>query len=105
MIRRRFTSWKPNRGLAVLRLGVFCLLAGTVRAQEAPPIPTNASAVSLTLNRAIELALQNSSDIQVATLQASLADRSPMITRAQRLPNLYAGSAASYTPGILEPRG
>ena len=105
MIRRSFTSSKTNRRLSVLRLGVFCLLAVTVRAQEAPPIPTNTSAVSLTLKRAIELALQNSSDIQVAKLQASLADRSAMITRAQFLPNLYAGSGAGYTLGIPETPG
>ena len=66
---------------------------------EAPP------PVALTLKRAIELALQNSKDIQVAKLQATLADRSAMITKAQFLPNLYAGSGAGYTFGIPETPG
>jgi outer membrane protein len=61
--------------------------------------------VTLTLKRAIELALQNSKDIQVAKLQATLADRSAMITKSQFLPNLYAGSGAGYTYGIPETPG
>ena len=61
--------------------------------------------MALTLKRAIELALQNSKDIQVAKLQASLADRSAMITKSQFLPNLYAGSGAGYTYGIPETPG
>jgi outer membrane protein TolC len=105
MIRPSFTSSKANRSLSVLRLAAFCFVAVTVQAQEAPPIPTGTSAVSLTLKRAVELALQNSSDIQVAKLQASLADRSAMITRAQFMPNLYAGSGAGYTFGIPETPG
>jgi outer membrane protein TolC len=69
----------------------------TVSASNAP--------VALTLKRAIELALQNSKDIQVAKLQTSLADRSAMITKSQFLPNLYAGSGAGYTYGIPETPG
>jgi outer membrane protein TolC len=69
------------------------------RAQEAPP------SVSLTLKRTIELALENSKDIQVAKLQASLAERSGQFTRSQFLPNLYAGSGAGYTYGIPETPG
>src|SRR6266436_5774813 len=84
---------------------VLVALAMPARAQEAPPIPTSASAVSLTLKRAIELALQNSKDIQIAKLQASLANRTAMITRAQFMPNLYAGSGAGYTLGIPETPG
>jgi outer membrane protein TolC len=69
------------------------------RAQEtAPP-------VSLTLKRAIELALQNSKDIQVAKLQATFADRSAQFTNSQFLPNIYAGSGAGYTYGIPETPG
>jgi outer membrane protein TolC len=87
-------------------------VAFSAQAQEAPqpqgapqPQSTTPSAVSLTLKRAIELALQNSTDIQVAKLQASLADRSAMITKSQFLPNLYAGSGAGYTFGIPETPG
>src|SRR6266852_2759474 len=88
--------------------GLALLVAPTipVQAQQAPqPQSTSPTAVSLTLKRAIELALQNSKDIQIAKLQASLANRSAMITRAQFLPNLYAGSGAGYTLGIPETPG
>ena len=71
-------------------------------AQEA----SNAAApVVLTLKRAIELALQNSKEIQVAKIQASVADRASRITRAEFMPNLYAGSGAGYTYGIPETPG
>jgi len=63
------------------------------------------SRLSMTLKRAIELALQNSRDIQVAKIQASIADRAAMITKAQFLPNVYAGSGAGYTYGIPETPG
>src|ERR1700736_6183764 len=75
-------------------------------AQEAPPRQASGSTpVALTLKRAIELALENSKDIQMAKLQASLADRSAKITKSQFLPNLYAGSGAGYTFGIPETPG
>ncbi len=74
-------------------------------ASQAPAASASAGAVQLTLKRAIELALQNSKDIQVAKLQASLANRSAMITRSQFLPNVYAGSGAGYTFGIPETPG
>jgi outer membrane protein TolC len=61
--------------------------------------------VSLTLKHAIELALQNSKDIQVAKLQASLSNHAASISRAQFLPNLYAGSGAGFTYGIPETPG
>ena len=77
-------------------LGCFCLWAQ----EGGAPQP-----VALTLRRAIELALQNSKDIQVAKIQASIADRAAMINKAQFLPNLYAGSGAGYTYGIPETPG
>jgi outer membrane protein TolC len=81
-------------------------LAIHVRAQESPqPQPSAPSAVSLTLKHAIELALQNSKDIQIAKLQASLANRSALITKSQFMPNVYAGSGAGYTYGIPETPG
>jgi outer membrane protein TolC len=87
-------------------------VAFSTQAQEAPEPPQPSqpqaggpSAVSLTLKHAIELALRNSTDIQVAKLQARLADRSAMITKSQFLPNLYAGSGAGYTFGIPETPG
>src|SRR5258708_641230 len=61
--------------------------------------------VVLTLKHTIELALQNSKEIQVAKIQASVADRASKITRAEFMPNLYAGSGAGNTYGIPETPG
>src|SRR5215472_1517429 len=74
--------------------------AAEPRAQAASTAP-----ISLTLKRAIELALQNSKEIQVAKIQASVADHAAQITKAQFMPNLYAGSGAGYTNGIPETPG
>jgi outer membrane protein len=81
-----------------------------VEAQETSPPKTaeatqGAAPVAVTLKRAIELALQNSKEIQVAKIQASLADHAAQITKAQFMPNLYAGSGAGYTNGIPETPG
>jgi outer membrane protein TolC len=64
-----------------------------------------AAAIALTLKRTIELALQNSKDIQVAKIQASIADKAALINKAQFLPNVYAGSGLGYTYGIPETPG
>ena len=90
--------------LGGIRLAVLLALAMPACAQETQP-PPSPSAVSLTLRRAVELALQNSKDIQIAKLQASLANHSALITKAQFLPNLLAGSGAGYTFGIPETPG
>ena len=78
----------------------FCLVI-SVAGQE----PSAPPAVALTLKHAIELALQNSKDIQVAKIQASVADHAAMINKAQFLPNVYAGSGLGYTYGIPETPG
>jgi len=87
---------------------LLMLCGGAVRAQE-PPAPQEAPkdvpAVALTLKRAIELALQNSKEIQVAKIQASVVDHAAQITKAQFMPNLYAGSGLGYTNGIPETPG
>src|SRR5260370_40163198 len=68
--------------------------------QPAAQAPKDGAPVALTLKRAIELALQNSKEIQVAKIQASVADRAAQITEAQFMPNLYAGSGPAYKYGI-----
>ena len=84
---------------AVLIATIF--LALSAAAQDAPaPQP-----IALTLKRAIELALQNSKDIQVAKIQANVADSAALITKAQFLPNVYAGSGLGYSYGIPETPG
>src|ERR1700726_4654232 len=103
MKRKSCPSARLDSYFAALTLALlFSVVVSTAQAQETQTSP---SAVSLTLKRAIELALQNSKDIQVAKLQASLANRSAMITRSQFMPNLYAGSGAGYTYGIPETPG
>lgn len=85
-------------------LGIAAVL--TVSATNALGQETPGTApVSLTLKRAVELALQNSKEIQVAKIQASVADHAALITKAQFMPNLYAGSGAGYTNGIPETPG
>jgi len=84
-------------------LAMFSARAG---AQEATAQASSTGApIVLTLKRAIELALQNSKDIQLAKIQARVADHAALITKAQFLPNLYAGSGAGYTNGIPETPG
>jgi len=111
----------PRRGMMLKLCGkfaglaaVFALCGSGVLGQQ-PDTPkasapaasgqTSAAPVSLTLKRAIELALQNSKDIQVGKIQASMADHAAQITKAQFMPNLYAGSGAGYTHGIPETPG
>ena len=96
--------------VGVAMLATFC---GAARAQENPvPKPAEAGSqaasrtpVAMTLKHAIELALENSKEIQVAKIQASVADHAAQITKAQFMPNLYAGSGAGYTNGIPETPG
>jgi outer membrane protein TolC len=71
----------------------------------APPAASGPAPVALTLRRAIEMALQNSKDIQIAKIQGRLADRSALISRAEFFPNLYVGSGLGYTYGIPETPG
>jgi outer membrane protein TolC len=75
------------------------------QAQDATPAASQAAAEPLTLKRAIELALLNSKDIQVAKIQASIADHAALISKAEFMPNLYAGSGAGYSYGIPETPG
>jgi outer membrane protein TolC len=87
------------RGIRIAAVGgaMSALFSLTVLAQEpAVPASNTDAPVALTLKRAIELALQNSKDIQVAKIQASVADRAAQITKAEFMPNLYAGSGARH---------
>jgi outer membrane protein len=76
------------------------------QAQQSPVVPAASTApVVLTLKRTVELSLSNSKDIQLARLQVQAAQDSAQITRAEFLPNLYAGSGAGYTYGLPETPG
>ena len=97
----------------VVGVAMLTSLCATAGAQDSPaPKPPEAAVqttgpapVALTLKHAVELALQNSKEIQVAKIQASVADHAAQITKAQFMPNLYAGSGAGYTNGIPETPG
>src|SRR5271155_4829013 len=86
-------------------------VSGPQDSRSVQPVATPAvtagggTTVALTLKRAIAMALTNSKDIQLAKIQTSLADRSAQITKADFLPNVYAGSGAGYTYGIPETPG
>src|SRR6266403_1105327 len=111
--RRSMKMQLPGRVVGITVLLMLC--CGAAGAQEppvsnasqpaAPEVPKDGMPVALTLKHAIELALQNSKEIQVAKIQASVADRAAKITTAQFMPNLYAGSGAGYTYGIPETPG
>ena len=109
MKKARFRRYKSRAIPCGLIAGVLLAASSAVvYAQDASSQESRVSAgapVALTLKRAIELALQNSRDIQVTKLQVSLADRSSMITRSQFMPNLYGGSGLGYTNGIPETPG
>ena len=107
MKNKTLPSSRPDFSRCFLLVALLSSFAFSAQAQQPPEPPqsTAPTAISLTLKHAIELALQNSTDIQVAKLQASLANRSAMITKAPFMPNLYAGSGAGYTFGIPETPG
>ena len=102
-----------GRVAATTVLLVWCGSAASAQEPSAPQAsppaaqeaPRDGMPVALTLKSAVGLALQNSKEIQVAKIQASLADRAAKITKAEFMPNLYAGSGAGYTYGIPETPG
>ena len=77
-----------------------------LKAQDVAQLPASSGVpVALTLKRAVELALQNSKDIQLARLHVQIVEQGANLTRSEFLPNLYAGSGAGYTYGLPETPG
>ncbi len=70
---------------------LFVLGAVAVRAQDAE---------SLSLRRAVTLALQNSHELALARVQYTVARDAASVDRAEFRPNLYTGSGAAYTSGF-----
>jgi outer membrane protein TolC len=96
-------AWKQGLALGLLAAAVSPQYSW---AQQTPPPPVASSTpVVLTLKRAVELALSNSKDIQLAKLHVQTAQDTAQLTRAEFLPNLYAGSGAGYTYGLPETPG
>ena len=85
----------------------LCSLGGVAssRAQNATEMAASSGPVVLTLKRCIELALQNSKDIQLPKIQARVAEQAATLTKAEFWPNLYPGSGAGYTYGLPETPG
>jgi outer membrane protein len=119
MLNRECRSWRRGprwpgkngeRGRWAGRAAGLCagllLLAGSgeARAQESRTVPATTGA-TLTLKRAVELALRNSPDLAAARLQQDAAEKSALLANAEFRPNLYAGSGAAYTNGIPETPG
>jgi len=105
----------------ILFTGFFMVFCAALRAQTVPVVQVSGASgaqtggangadnqggpVTLTLRGAVEMALRNSRDIQVAKLQASVADHASQLSKTEFLPNLYAGSGLGYTYGIPETPG
>jgi multidrug efflux system outer membrane protein len=96
-------AWKQGVALGIL---VAAIAPRSGWAQQSPPPPVASSTpVVLTLKRAVEMSLSNSKDIQLAKLQVQASQNTAQLTRAEFLPNLYAGSGAGYTYGLPETPG
>lgn len=93
-------AWKRGISLVLLLAG-----GSLVCAQQAPAPGASSVPVALTLKRAVELAMTNSKEIQLAKLQVQAAQDNAQLTRSDFLPNLYAGSGAGYTYGLPETPG
>jgi outer membrane protein TolC len=92
----------------VIALGILVAAIAPLRAraQQSSTAPVASSTpVVLTLKRAVEMSLSNSKDIQLARLQVQASQDTAQLTRAEFLPNLYAGSGAGYTYGLPETPG
>ena len=94
-------GWKRRVACAILCAAVSCTTVWAQNSSEA----ASSTTIVLTLKRCIDLALQNSKDIQLAKIQARVADNAEQLTKSAFLPNLYAGSGAGYTYGLPETPG
>jgi outer membrane protein TolC len=95
-------AWKRRVACGILYLAASW---APMRAQETTEAAPTSAPIVLTLKRSIDLALQNSKDIQLAKIRARVADQSTNLTKAEFLPNFYAGSGAGYTYGLPETPG
>lgn len=87
--------------------GILCMVGGcaSLMARDAAKTASDSTPVVLTLKKSIDLALQNSKEIQLAKIQARVAGQAANLTKAEFLPNFYAGSGAGYTYGLPETPG
>lgn len=97
-------AWKRKAACLIL-LCASSIPAVQSQTSAAPDTAASSAPVALTLRRSIDLALQNSKEIQLAKIQARVADQAANLTRSEFLPNVYAGSGAGYTYGLPETPG
>lgn len=71
---------------------VVLMFAGNAAAQETP--------TKLTLKGAVDLAVQNSSEVKLARARVNVAERTAGVNHSVFLPNLFTGSGAAYTNGF-----
>lgn len=86
----------------LLTFAGFVLMASTCYSQqtETPPV------ARLTLKSAVDQAVRNSRDVQLAKLEATLAEKTAAVDRSIFGPNLYTGTGFAYTSGFpLAPGG
>jgi outer membrane protein TolC len=76
-----------------------------LKAQGVAQLPASSGVpVALTLKRAVELALQNSKDIQLARLHGQIAEQGANLTHPSFSP-IVRRSGAGYTYGLPETPG
>jgi outer membrane protein TolC len=92
----------PTTRRCLVTFAGFVLIASACYAQqtETPPV------ARLTLKTAIDQAVRNSRDVQMAKLEATLADKTAAVDRSVFGPSLYTGSGFAYSSGFpLAPGG
>ena len=88
--------------LAVVLTAVLAVCAAPARAQESGQ---GSDSETLTLKRAVALALQNSHDLMLARLQYTVALNKANLDRAEFRPNIYTGFGGIYSDGIPQTPG
>ena len=98
LIDQFMTIRRPDWVSAILALAFWCVQLNAQGPETAQPSP--ASANTLTLKKAVELALQNSRDVTIARVQYQIASNDARVDRSEFHPNLYTGSGLAYTSGF-----
>jgi len=85
---------------ACSRLAFLALFIAATLAADEPPRAALPSGETLTLERAVALALQNSRELALARMRHTVSERAAGVHRAAFLPNLFTGSGAAYSSGF-----
>lgn len=89
-----------RRGLLISIALISLVTTCAAQQTQTPPV------AHLTLKSAVDLAVRNSRDVQLAKLEATLAEKTAAVDRSVFGPNLYTGSGFAYSSGFpLAPGG